>query len=276
MPKAGTPTKSAGASPQALPQAHLASFDELAELQRSLQSAQEAASSSHQIEMSRLEQQMAELDHALAMEPSHEAAQQDLDEGQRLLSQLQTELLLAQAEGELLGAEAAAEEDLEPSTLRAEVASLAATLSERRADIRSLEARKAQAQKEARLASERVATFEVWSHAAHVELRQVATEFAEEREARARRAEQRAPPGCQAMPDAPRTPMEAEATLPTDESWDRADNRQVSSVSANTASMRGVSSRCPAPTHDLFGELWCRKVPPLQGLSSSASAPTLR
>ncbi|CAE7868360.1 unnamed protein product, partial [Symbiodinium necroappetens] len=109
----------------------------------------------------------------------------ELIEGQRLLSQLQAELLLAQAEGELLGAEAA-EDHGAPSSLHAEVASLATALSERQAEVRNLEARRAQAEDDVRLARQRVTTFEVWSHAAHVELRQVATEFAEEREAEAK------------------------------------------------------------------------------------------
>eukprot|EP00439_Symbiodinium_sp_Y106_P058252 s3931_g8.t1 len=161
-----------------------------AEEQQSLQTAPEVARS-----LQCLEGQIADLEQALQVD-SPEVEVTELVEGQRLLSQLQAELLLAQAEGELLGAEAAEDHGHATSLLslqaEAEVASLAAALSERQAEVRNLEARRAQAEDDVRIARERVATFEVWSHAAHVELRQAATEFAEEREAEAKELEEAA------------------------------------------------------------------------------------
>lgn len=254
--------------------AHTAPRRVLTEAQElhSLQTTPEVARNLQCADISRLERQIAELDQALAMESPDgvpdEGEVTELIEGQRLLSQLQAELLLAQAEGELLGAEAA-EDQGAPSSLHAEVASLATALSERQAEVRNLEARRAQAEDDVRLARQRVTTFEVWSHAAHVELRQVATEFAEEREAEAKEQKEAARRCASARPLQAAVAHGGALDLP---------RPRVSEVSADAANSVCISGY-PLPTHsahDVFQELWCRKVPPQQGLSNSSSAPTLR
>jgi len=229
---------------------------------------------------------MAQLDKLLlernrSREEAVDPARRRLAEAQSELAEMHTEVLLSQAEAEMLGSEL---EDSDPvaglqsdweqllsddTKLRSEAADLAAALTQRRGEISRGEARLARAQESLHAAAQQIESYEDWSQAVHTELSLAATELAADRQAAARE----------------RLQLRAQAAELA---------RRSSAVDAAATASAGAKLRTEVPlswraeVHPSQREVdfsfgrpdaelrWCRKAPPQQGLRTSSSAPSLR
>ncbi|CAJ1348585.1 unnamed protein product, partial [Effrenium voratum] len=133
-----------------------------------------AGRQAHRAELEELAAVSAELQEAV--QPKKALGEKELAESQARLSELHTELLLAQAEAEFHGG-------VQPRWQASCDEAGCAALAEAQAKSEALEIRHSQAELALELAKKRVQSYEDWCQALHVELRSAGAELAAERQA---------------------------------------------------------------------------------------------
>lgn len=266
-----------------------------------LEESARAKEKAHAQELEDLASCLLEMDTALHLhtcnrEEAAVGARWKLEEAHDELAELHTEVLLAQAEGEALGAEASAvpADDSGPwapgwedrviadlDKLRSEAAALALAQKDCRLELLGLEAKQRSAEDSLRHAEKQVEGYKDWSSSLREELQQIGSELSEDRQVaarerlrlRARAAELSRSCGTGSTDKAAAANASLRLGLTRQSSLGSVGSSEA--PAAPRFQHSGSRQHCERQQQETQQPLWCRKAPPKQGLSSSASAPSL-